>query len=177
MSASYPSWKFYPSRSPAPDWVEEVLGCFRDVRSEIDSREQSGVSSDSVLAHIRPGLETAGFIVERGKRAAEKISRPVLFGEDGRAVVAYEVDAFHAGHGVVLEVEAGRGAANNADYRDLVRVSLMVDAKFLVVAMMLEYRSGAQRMRSYEQTRNRLDAIYASDRLRLPLEGVLLVGY
>lgn len=177
MSASYPSWKFYPSRSPAPDWVEDVLGCFRDVRQAIDSQEQSGVSSDNVLARIRPELEAAGFVVERGKTAAEKISRPVLFGENGKAVVAYEVDAFHAGHGVVLEVEAGRGAANNADYRDLVRASLMVDAEFLIMAMMLEYRTGAQKMRSYEQTRNRLDAIYASDRLRLPLEGLLLVGY
>jgi hypothetical protein len=33
----------------------------------------------------------------------------------------------------VLEVEAaGRGAANNADYRDLIRASLMVDARFSV---------------------------------------------
>lgn len=177
MPASYPSWKFYPSRSPAPDWVGDVLGCFRDVQPEIDSREQSGVSSDSVLARIPPTLEGAGFIVERGKTAAEKISRPVLFGESGKAIVAYEVDAFHEGHGVVLEVEAGRGAANNADYRDLVRACLMVDAEFLILAMMLEYRSGSQTWRSYEQTRNRLDAIYASDRLCLPLEGLLLVGY
>ncbi len=177
MQASYPSWKFYPSRSPAPDWVEDVLGCFREVRHAIDSREQSGVSSDSVLAHIRPTLEGVGFLVERGKTVAEKITRPVLFGDDGKAVVAYDVDAFHSGHGVVLEVEAGRGAANNADYRDLVRASLMVDAKFLILAMMLEYRSGAQTWRSYERTRDRIDAIYASDRLRLPLEGLLLIGY
>jgi hypothetical protein len=77
----------------------------------------------------------------------------------------------------VLEVEAGRGAANNADYRDLVRASLMVDADYLILAMMREYHSGAQVMRSYEQTLKRLDAIYASDRLKLPLKGVLLVGY
>lgn len=77
----------------------------------------------------------------------------------------------------MLEVEAGRGAANNADYRDLVRASLMVDADYLILAMMREYHSGAQVMRSYEQTLKRLDAIYASDRLKLPLKGVLLVGY
>jgi hypothetical protein len=43
--------------------------------------------------------------------------------------------------------------------------------------MMQEYRAGKQVTRSYEQTLKRLDAIYASDRLKLPLRGVLLVGY
>lgn len=53
----------------------------------------------------------------------------------------------------------------------------MVDTDYLVLAMMLEYRAGRQVTRSCEQTRKRLDAIYASDRLKLPLKGVLLVGY
>ena len=30
---------------------------------------------------------------------------------------------------------------------------------------------------AYERTRNQLDAIYASERLKLPFEGVLLIGY
>ncbi len=71
----------------------------------------------------------------------------------------------------------GRGAANNADYRDLVRTSLIVDAQYLVLAMMLEYRTGRTTMRSYDRTREQLDAVYASERLRLPFRGVLLVGY
>ncbi len=32
-------------------------------------------------------------------------------------------------------------------------------------------------MRSYERTREQLDAIYASKHLRLPFRGVLVVGY
>lgn len=45
--------------------------------------------------------------------AADMIRRPV--GESRRAVVAYDVDGFHPELGIVLEIEAGRGAANNAD--------------------------------------------------------------
>jgi len=30
---------------------------------------------------------------------------------------------------------------------------------------------------AYERTRNQLDAVYASMRLKLPFDGVLLVGY
>jgi hypothetical protein len=101
----------------------------------------------------------------------------VLFGEVGKPVVAYEVDGFHLEHGIVLEVEAGRGAANNADYRDLIRASLMVDARYLVLAMMLHYGGGGTAIKSYDQSRDRLDAIYASERLKLPLDGILLVGY
>jgi hypothetical protein len=34
-----------------------------------------------------------------------------------------------------------------------------------------------QAIHAYERTRSQLDAIYASQRLKLPFEGVLLVGY
>lgn len=174
---SYPSWRFYPARLPAPDWASEVLGAFREARATIGSTESHGITSDEALAAVRPSLEEQGFEVERGKAAAQKIWRPVLFGENGKPEVAYEVDGFQSKEMIVMEVEAGRGAANNADYRDLVRASLMVDVDYLILAMMLEYRSGHQVTRSYEQTKRRLNAIYASDRLKLPLKGILLVGY
>jgi hypothetical protein len=53
----------------------------------------------------------------------------------------------------------------------------MVGVRYLVLAMMLEYRGGGQIMKSYEVARSRIDAIYASERLTLPLEGLLLLGY
>ncbi len=172
--ADYPRWKSYPVNLPAPPWAKDVLESFRVARPEIDSIENHGVSSNQALAARRPGLETAGFQVEQGPN---QISRPVLFKEKGAVEIGYRVDGFHPEHGFVLEVEAGRGAANNADYRDLVRTSLMVDSRFLVLAMMIEYRGGGQTTRSYDNARKRLDAIYASDRLKLPLDGILLVGY
>jgi hypothetical protein len=99
----------------------------------------------------------------------------------GRPRVAYAIDGFtlsgfHPEHGIVLEVEAGRGAAGNADCRDLIRTSLIIDADYLVLAMMLQYKTGATSMRSYERTREQVDAIYESERLRLPFRGVLLIG-
>ena len=174
---AYPSWKFYPSRSPAPSWVPAVIDAFTDAADAIDSRRQSGISSDAALAAIRPALVSQGFLVEASKSKADKITRPVLFGEQGSVIVQYDVDGFHPENGAVLEVEAGRGAASNADYRDIVRASLMVDVRYLVLAMMLEYRGGGQVMKSYEIAKARVDAIYASERLALPLDGLLLIGY
>jgi hypothetical protein len=51
----------------------------------------------------------------------------------GRERVAYEVDAVHDELGILVEVEAGRGARGNAVYRDLVRSSLIVDQRFLML--------------------------------------------
>jgi hypothetical protein len=132
----YPVWKSYPFHLAAPDWSAEVIATFTDARSDIDSQVHQGLPSDGVLRRIRSALEAQGFQVEVGKKDKDKIHRPVLFGDNGETRVRYEVDAYHPGHRVVVEVEAGRGAANNADYRDLVRASLMVDADYLVLAMM-----------------------------------------
>lgn len=173
----YPMWKFYPSATEPPVWVSPVVAAFAAVRAQIDSRVNVGVRSDAALAALRPALVRQGFEIEAGKTRAGTIRRPVLFGEVGRPVVAYDVDGFHPQHEIVLEVEAGRGAANNADYRDLIRASLMVDARYLVLAMMLHYGGGGPAVKSYDRSRDRIDAIYASERLKLPLDGILLVGY
>jgi hypothetical protein len=105
----------------------------------------------------------------------------VLFGERGTELVAYEVDAVHDELGVLVEVEAGRGARGNAVNRDLVRTSLIVDARFLALGVMRSYRhlTGGKEtdVASYRETKGQLDAVYASARLKLPFEGLLLFGY
>lgn len=53
----------------------------------------------------------------------------------------------------------------------------MVDARFLVLAMMLHYGTGRTATKSYDAAGDRIDAIYASERLKPPLDGILLVGY
>jgi hypothetical protein len=86
-----------------------------------------------------------------------------------------------SGLGIVVEVEAGRGARGNAVYRDLVRSSLIVDQRFLVLGVMRSYRHQSSGrpiiVSSYRDAKEQLDALYASGRLRLPFEGVLLFGY
>jgi hypothetical protein len=110
-----------------------------------------------------------------------KIRRPVLFGEGGTAEVSYGIDAFHDGEGIAIEVEAARGARGNATYRDIVRTSLILEARYFALLVPVAYRhqsSGREvTVRAYHEARGQLEAIYASQRLRLPFEGVLLLGY
>lgn len=186
MGVTYPLWTYYPRNVRPPEWVVALTEVIAEARSAIDSGPlpadgSDRLTSDIVLAHLRSGMEAIGYQVESGKSKAAKIQRPVLFGENGRPEVMYEIDAFHDDLGIAVEVEAGRGAKGNADYRDIVRTSLLLDAIFFVLMMPVSYRyrSGGKEMTAsaYAKTRDQLSAIYASQRLRLPFEGVLLVGY
>lgn len=175
----YPLWSYYPRNKAPPGWVEPTCKAVAGVEDVISTSVQrtAAVKSDDVLRAISPGLEAIGFEVEKGKGAGQRIERPVLYGDNGAVKVKYEIDGWHPGFQVALEVEAGRGAANNADYRDIVRTSLLLDARFMCLLMPREYRSAGRLWRAYETTNAQLDAIYASRRLRLPFDGVLLVGY
>ena len=181
MATSYPFWKYYPPRSRRPDWADSVLAAFTAAQPSLDSALKLGMNSDKALSVLRPALLPLGFQVEEGKKSGQKIRRPVLFGEQGVEDLAYEVDGFHPEEGIALEVEAGRGVLGNAIYRDLIQTSLLIDARYLVLAVLNEYhyRSGGKPMMSpnYRIARSILDAIYASNRLVLPLDGVLLIGY
>lgn len=182
MADLYPRFSYYPKNVTAPEWVKPLTDAFLEARKSIDTvKLQKGLTSDHVLSSVRPGLEAMGFDVETGKHADEKVSRPVLFGDDGIPRVMYEIDAFHDHLGIALEIEAGRGAANNADYRDIMRTALILNSRFLALGMPRAYKFQSNgkttAVRAYEHTRDRLDAIYASQRLRLPFDGVLLIGY
>lgn len=182
MSAEpYPLWSYYPRMARPPEWVAELVAAFAASKGVIESRSHSGVTSNDVLLELQPALKALGYEVETGKSAAAKLRRPVLFGDQGVERVAYEIDAFHPEEGIAVEIEAGRGAMGNAIYRDLVRTSLLVDARYLVLGAMIQYRfmSGGRQFSdpSYDKARSLLDAVYASGRLVLPFEGVLLVGY
>jgi len=181
-SSTYPLWSFFPRNVTPPLWAHKVVATVQVKREALDtSLAKTGNSSDAVLAHIRPGLEALGFEVEKGKGATEKIRRPVLYGDEGEATVTYEIDAFHDELGIAVEVEAGRGSQNNGDYRDIIRASLLLDAHFLALFMPINYHftSGGKpaKVAAYTNTRHQLEAIYASQRLLLPFDGVLLVGY
>lgn len=168
---------YFPARSRPPAWALDFIAVVADCREQIDSHANSGVRSNQVLAEIRPGLELLGYRVETSKRRSDTVRRPVLFGEQGAEVVAYEVDAVHDELGILVEIEAGRGAMSNAVYRDLVHASLIVEARSLVLGVMAEYRYSGGTARSYRDAHDLLEAIYGSGRLKLPFEGVLLIGY
>jgi hypothetical protein len=163
--------------------VAPLVALFAANREHIDSAvtHTKRMESNDVLGMVAAGLRKLGFTVEKGKQKAGKLPRPVFFGDEGSYLRTYEIDAFEPSQGIALEVEAGRATMGNAIYRDLIQASLMLDARFMTLAVPTEYRykSGSRTARepSYAKTYSVVEAVYGSPRLNLPFEGLLLIGY
>ena len=166
------NWQFYPKCTKAPAIAETVVACFESVSSEIDS-DIFSLKSNLVLAKVCPHLERLGFQVETGKKAAEKIPVPVLFGRNGRLEKSFDADALHDAAGFVLEVEAGRGVINNQFLKDLFQACMMSNVNYLGIAVRNSYGPS----KDFDIICRFFDAMYASDRLKLPLTGILVIGY
>jgi hypothetical protein len=102
-SQQYPLWKYYPSSATPPPWVAQFVVAVAAARPLIDTANVAGLTSNKVLAALKPGLE--GLQYQEDPATKMKLYRPVLFGDNGSAQVAYNVDAVHDALGVVVEMK------------------------------------------------------------------------
>lgn len=171
----------FPRTQPPPHFAAEVVEVFRANEAAISTAALAkGLTSDQVLGTLRDGLRGIGFIVEGGKLAADKIKRPVTFGENGVPSLQYEIDAFHPVWKCGLEIEAGRALMGNAVYRDLIQALVMIEVETLILAVPNGYRyqSGGKTMSSkdYEKSCDVADALYGHSRMRMPYS-LVMIGY
>lgn len=175
------SWAYFPRNEKTPTIGLEVVACFESVGGLIDSganNEHISVdfkdgASNVVLSRIRPGLEKIGFKVESGKTATGKICIPVLYGQNGKPTKTFEADAYHEAFKFVVEVEAGRAVTNYQFLKDLFQACVMVDVDYLCIAVRNTYRKS----QDFEKVYTFFDTLYTSGRMKLPLKGILIVGY
>jgi hypothetical protein len=166
------NWMFFPKSARAHPLALNVVAAFDAVSTQIDSASYDLASND-VLALAAPHLAAAGFTVEIGKKTDQKINVPVLFGLNGRLEKSFDADAYHQAGGFVVEVEAGRGVVNNQFLKDMFQACMMHDVYYLAIAVRNIYR-GRQ---DFEVVCKFLNTLYASQRLQLPLRGILVIGY
>ncbi len=164
----------FPRTEAAPDFISSVVGVFQSHLSTIGTVElKKGLTSDQVLSVLCGDLMALGFDVETGKKANQKIRRPVFFGENGRPDLRYEIDAYHPEWSCGLEVEAGRAWMGNAVYRDLIQALVMVQLDHLVLAVPQTYKYLTSKRptssRDYdENTVAVADALYGHSRIQMP---------
>lgn len=181
MSKSTVRFSTFPRTAPPQDFVAGLVDLFRKHETAISTHAlEKGLTSDEVLATISTDLAGLGFQVEKDKAKAQKIERPVFFGENGCATVNYQIDAYHPAWKCGLEVEAGRAWMGNAVYRDIIQASVMVGVEHLVLAVPNSYKfksSGKTTIsKDYDNTRDLADAIYGHSRVSLPYR-LVLIGY
>lgn len=165
-------FQFFPRSQGITEPIQQLIDCFRAVDSEISSASKN-LTSNQVLDRVRPGLETIGFTVESGKSKDKKISVPVLFGIDNQTDKSFNADAVSRDKKIVLEVEAGRAVDNNQFLKDIFQACMMFEVEYLVIAVRNTYRGSDDFQRIFTF----LETLYISNRLKLPLKGILLIGY
>jgi hypothetical protein len=165
-------WMNFPQSRAATDLSKNVVRAFEHVAESIDS-DHHQLNSNGVLLKVAPHLRKLGFKVEDGKRQHQKISVPVLFGLNGKPEKTFDADAFHPEEGFVLEVEAGRGVINNQFLKDLFQASMMHDVKHLGLAVRNTYRGSPD----FQKVCRFFETLFASQRLQLPLNTIVVIGY
>lgn len=166
------NYQFFPRSQGVNEQIKSVIECFENVSDKIDS-ENHQLSSNEVLAIVRDDLEKIGFTVETGKSAQQKINVPVLFGLNNSIDKCFNADALSLDGKIVVEVEAGRAVDNNQFLKDIFQACMMHYVEYLVLAVRNTYR----RNKDFERVFTFLETLYISNRLQLPLKGILLIGY
>ncbi len=166
------SYQFFPRSHGITFGIQQVVDCFVNVESMITS-EKFNLNSNQVLDTVRLELESLGYRVETSKAKSDKIDVPVLFGVDNNIDKSFNADALSADGKIVIEVEAGRATENNQFLKDIFQACMMYDVEYLVIAVRKIYRGH----NDFQIIYTFLETLYISNRLHLPLKGILLIGY
>lgn len=171
-------WQYFPRSQQLPDHLEIMINSIRPVLDSVRD-DNNHLVSNEVLARVAIPLRTLGYQVEDPGPPRVKISRPVLFGVNGSVEKSFDVDAFHEPTGTIIEVEAGRAVLNHQFLKDLFEACSIQSATYLVIMVLSEYKpkSLKQPARDFRTVTNFIETLYSSDRLSLPLAGILIVGY
>ncbi len=165
-------YQLFPRSVGLTPQLRQIIHCFESVYDDIKSPENT-LSSDGVLAHLRSHLETIGYRVETGKTKGAKIPVPVLFGLNNHIDKSFDADAVSGDGQIVLEVEAGQAVVNFKFLKDIFQACLMRDVLFLVMGVRNSYRGHDD----FQVVHTFLETLYISNRLLLPLHGIVLIGY
>ena len=166
------NYQLFPRSVSITKEIQNIIDCFVAEYEKIDS-SKNNFKSDEVLKIISPQLIKLNFSVETGKSIENKINVPVLFGINNHIDKSFNADALSDDGRIVIEVEAGRATENNQFLKDLFQACMMFNVEYLVIAVRNVYRNH----NDFEIIYTFLETLYISNRIRLPLKGVLLIGY
>lgn len=173
------NFQYFPRSRGVDKELQSIIDVFKHVDEAKDANAH--LASNDMLALVRPELETLGFLVEKGKGKDDKIPVPVLFGENNEVDKSFFADAQSADGRKVLEVEAGRAVFNNQFLKDIFQACMMHEVEILVIAVLNEYHfnvKGKEHVSyDFQTIKTFLETMYISNRLHLPLKGILIIGY
>jgi hypothetical protein len=199
------NYSFYPKGKPTlPPHLQVVVNVFNKHLSSINSttvnKRPNMLSSNKVLAILTKDLRSNGYRIETSKKAGNRITFHVPLGkaikrfdvdgcfpdpQPGKGIKDSDMDKLFTCTGIrphtILEVEAGRGVANNQFLKDLFEASVIDGIDYLIIAVRNEYipsKKSKTVSHDYAIVKDYLDALYQSRmKNKMPLKGILLIGY
>lgn len=165
-------FQFYPKNKQITHDLKSVVDVFKANVTKFESPKFT-LESNEVLNHVANDLKNIGYRVETSKKSSDKILVPVLYGLNGQMEQRFDADAYNEEKGIVVEVEAGRAVTNYQFLKDLFEACVMSDVNYLVIAVRNEYRNSLD----FKKVITFFNTLYTSNRLQLPLKGVLIIGY
>lgn len=142
------NWMHFPKNKPLDEVSAQIVKAFEAVDATIDSYTHQLKSDDLVAV-------------------------PVLSGVNGKIEKAFEADGYLSTAGYVIEVEAGRAVVNYQFLKDFFEACTMVGVDKLCIAVRNKYRA----FNDFDRVCKFFEAMYASNRLGIPLSGLLIIGY
>jgi hypothetical protein len=165
-------YQLFPRSNGLTADLQNVVAAFEQADARISSKHNN-LNSNAVLAVLEKPLSELGYLVETGKGKNDKIPVPVLFGTNNQIDKEFNADAYNKTAKIVIEIEAGRATENNQFLKDIFQACMMHEVEWLVIAVREQYRTH----KDFEIIFTFLETMYISNRLRLPLHGILLIGY
>ncbi len=165
-------FQFFPRSQGITPKIKAIIDCFVEANGKIDS-DYKNLNSNAVLKELSEPLTKLGFKVELSKSKDDKINVPVLFGFNDQIDKCFNADALNDDGTIVIEVEAGRATENNQFLKDIFQACMMFGVEYLVIAVRNIYRTH----KDFEIVYTFLETLYISNRMHLPLKGILLIGY
>lgn len=144
-----------------------------DISSDINDSNETRLKSDEVLRIISKDLINIGYKVEISKKGKDIKRVPVLYGVNGGQMLSFEADAYNYNTRTVIEVEAGRALTNYQFLKDIFQASMMIETDYLVIAVRQLYRGN----NDFENISKFIETMFITNRIKLSLEGILLIGY
>ena len=166
------NFQFYPKNKQITHDLKSVVDVFKANVTKFESPKFT-LESNEVLNHVANDLKNIGYRVETSKKSSDKILVPVLYGLNGQMEQRFDADAYNEEKGIVVEVEAGRAVTNYQFLKDLFEACVMSDVNYFVIAVRNEYRNSLD----FKKVITFFNTLYTSNRLQLPLKGVLIIGY
>ena len=165
-------YQLFPKYRQITKDLNSVISVFERNFNLICSKENE-LSSNEVLFTLQNDLTSIGFIIEKSKKKEDKIKIPVLFGRNGKLEKSFDADGMNIESRTVIEIEAGRAVSNYQFLKDLFQACMMQDIDNLIIAVRNSYRGNPD----FDVVTTFFETLYASGRLHLPLQRILIIGY